>query len=40
MKCIQELPQLVRFPAKLICRIAFGSASSFRCLLKSIATNL
>ena len=29
-----------RFPVKLICSIAFGSASSACCLLKSIATNL
>ena len=29
-----------KFPVKIICRIAFGSASSFGCLLKSIAINL
>ena len=31
---------LFRFPVKLICFIAFGSASSFCCLLKSIAISL
>ena len=31
---------LVRFPVKLICCIGFGSASSFYCLLKSIAIDL
>ena len=29
-----------RFPVKLICCIAFGSASSYCCLLKSSATIL
>ena len=29
-----------RCPVKLICSIAFGSASSFCCLLKSVAINL
>ena len=28
-----------RLPVKLICRITFGSACSFRCSFKSIAIN-
>ena len=31
---------LFRFPVKLICCVAFGSASSFCCLLKLIAISL
>ena len=37
MKKFIVLPTQYRFPAKLICRIAFGSASSAFYLLKSIA---
>ena len=40
MKNSVEPSSLARFPVNLICCIAFGSASSFCCLLKSIATNL
>ena len=40
MKNIVESPTLSKFPVKLICWIAFGSASSFCCLLKSIAVHL
>ena len=37
MKSIVVFPGLSIFPVKLICCIAFGSASSSCCLLKSIA---
>ena len=40
MKNIVEPSALSRFPVKLICCIAFGPASSFYCLLKSVAINL
>ena len=40
MKYILAHSPLVRFPVKLICCIAFGSASNFCCLLKSIAISL
>ena len=36
MKNIVVFPSHVRFPVKLICRIAFGSASSTCCLLKYV----
>ena len=37
IKDIVVFPAQSRFPVKLICCIAFGSASSAYCLLKSIA---
>ena len=37
MKTIVVFPATSRFPVRLICCIAFGSASSACCLLKSIA---
>ena len=40
MKHIVGCPGRSRFPVKLICGIAFASASSVSCLLISIATNL
>ena len=40
MKNIVAPSALVRFPVKLICCIALGSAFSSCCLLKSIAINL
>ena len=40
MKNLVEPQALSRFPAKLICFVTFGSASTFRCFLKSIAINL
>ena len=40
MKNSVEPSALSRFPVKLIRCIAFGSASSFSCLLKSIEINL
>ena len=40
MKKIFVSPERSRFPVKLICCIAFGSASSTFCLLKSIAISL
>ena len=40
MKNIAEPFYLSRFSVKLIYYIAFGSASGFCCLLKSIAVNL
>ena len=40
MKKIAALPALSRFPVKLIRCIAFESASSVCCLLKSIAINV
>ena len=40
MKNIVEPSALSRFPVKYICYIAFGSASSFCCLFKSIAIHL
>ena len=40
MKNIVEPSALSRFPVKLICCIAFGPASSFYCLLKSVAISL
>ena len=40
MKNIVEPSALSRFPIKLIFYTALGSASNFRCLLKSIAINL
>ena len=40
IKNIVEPSSLFRFQVKLIYCIAFGSASSFCCLLKSIANSL
>ena len=40
MKKIVVSSALSRFPVKLICCIAFESASSFWCLLKSVAINM
>ena len=40
MTTIAARPLWLRFPVKLICCIAFGSASSACCLLKSIANHL
>ena len=40
MKTIVAPSALVRFPVKLICWIASGSASNLCCLLKYIAINL
>ena len=40
MKNIVVFSSQSRFPVKLICSIAFQSASSACCLLKSIAINL
>ena len=40
MKSIAAPSDLSRFPVKLICCIAFGSAPSLCCLIKSIAINL
>ena len=40
LKSIAEPSALYKFPVKLICCIAFASASSFCCLLKSVAINL
>ena len=37
MKSITVYPDRSKFPVKLICRIAFESAASACCLLKSIA---
>ena len=37
MKNIAVLPSRSKFAVKLICCIAFGSAGSASCLLKSIA---
>ena len=40
IKNIAAPSALARFPAKLICFIAFKSASNFCCLLKSFTINL
>ena len=37
---VTSFPSQKRFPVKLICFIAFGSASSTCCLLKSVAITL
>ena len=40
MKNIVAPSSVVRFSVKLICCVAFGSASNFCCLLRSIAIDL